>query len=121
METKKTLVIGASTNPERYSNKAARRLLSHNHPIELLGLRDGEIEGHKIDTTQKSYVDVDTVTLYINPGIQKSYYDYLIGLHPKRIIFNPGAENAELEVLAKDNNIEVVEACTLVLLGTNQY
>ena len=121
MESKKTLVIGASTNPERYSNKATRRLLSHNYSVELLGLNEGEIEGHKIDTTPKDYKDIDTVTLYVNPNIQKSYYDYLMKLHPRRIVFNPGAENPELEALAVKNDIEVTEACTLVLLGTNQY
>jgi len=121
MELKKTLVIGASNSPERYSYLAIKRLLQYNHPIELLGLTPGEIDGHIIETKPKDLKDVDTVTLYINPQNQKMYYDYLLKLKPKRIIFNPGAENPELEELAVKNNIEPVEACSIVLLGTHQY
>ena len=74
-----------------------------------------------IDTEQKPYTDVHTVTLYLNPSHQKEYYDYILSLRPKRIIFNPGTENAELYRLANDHDIETREACTLVLLSTGQY
>lgn len=65
--------------------------------------------------------DIDTVTLYLNPANQVPYYDYIISLKPKRIIFNPGTENDELESLANKNGIQTMEACTLVLLSTSQY
>ncbi|HNZ61768.1 MAG TPA: CoA-binding protein [Paludibacteraceae bacterium] len=118
---KKTLVIGASTNPERYAYKAAQRLLENGHEIELLGLRPGEIFGKAIDTERKQYTDIDTVTLYVGPKNQPEYYDYIISLHPKRVVFNPGTENPEFEAMLESNGIQAQEACTLVLLGTNQY
>lgn len=118
---KKTLIIGASNNPERYSYKAAERLLHHGHEIELLGLRNDEIFGRKIDTERKKYSDLDTVTMYIGPQRQPDYYDYIILLKPKRVVFNPGTENPDLEELLTENGIEFEEACTLVLLQTGQY
>lgn len=118
---KKTLVIGASSNPERYSYKAAEKLLSHGHEVELLGLRPDVIFGKTIDTERKAYVGLDTVTLYVGPKNQPSYYDYVISLNPKRVIFNPGTENPEFEDLLKRHGIGFEEACTLVLLGTGQY
>ena len=117
----KTLIIGASNNPERYAYKAAERLLHHGHQIELLGLRADEIFGQTIDTVQKAYEDVDTVTLYVGPQKQPEYYDYIISLNPRRVIFNPGTENPEFEELLVDADIKAEEACTLVLLGTGQY
>lgn len=118
---KRTLIIGASNNPERYAYKAAERLLAHGHEIELLGLRPDVIFGRTIDTEQKAYEGLDTVTLYVGPQRQPGYYDYVISLKPKRVIFNPGTENAEFETLLEKNGIEAEEACTLVLLGTGQY
>ena len=118
---KKTLIIGASNNPERYAYKAAERLLAHGHEIELLGLRPDVIFGKTIDTEKKKYEGLDTVTLYVGPQRQPEYYDYIISLKPKRVVFNPGTENAEFESLLKENGIEAEEACTLVLLGTGQY
>ena len=118
---KKTLIIGASNNPERYAYKAAERLLAHGHEIELLGLRPEVIFGKTIDTEKKKYEGLDTVTLYVGSQRQPEYYDYIISLKPKRVVFNPGTENAEFESLLKENGIETEEACTLVLLGTGQY
>lgn len=119
--TKKTLVLGASDNPTRYSNLAMSRLRAKGHPVVAIGrkqVRAGDVD---ITTDKQLYAGVDTVTLYLSAAHQKEYYDYILSLHPKRIIFNPGAENPELEQLAQANGIEPLEACTLVLLGTGQY
>ena len=118
---KKTLVIGASTNPSRYSYLAIKRLLRFNQPVVAIGLRKGEVEGIEIETKKVPFEDVDTVTLYIGAKHQPEYYDYIISLKPNRVIFNPGTENPEFYRLLKENNIEVEVACTLVLLSTNQY
>ncbi|HVX26739.1 MAG TPA: CoA-binding protein [Parafilimonas sp.] len=118
---KKTVVLGASPNPARYSNLAVNRLTAHGHSVIPIGKRTGAINGLDIIKDQPAEKDVDTVTLYLNANNQKQYYDYILSLHPKRIIFNPGAENDELAELAIKNNIEPVEACTLVLLSTGQY
>ena len=118
---KKTLVIGASENPARYSNLAVKSLLSHHHPVVAIGKTNGTIDNVPIDTEKKSFTDIDTVTLYLNPLNQREYYNYILSLHPKRIIFNPGAVNAELSDLAHQNGIPTMEACTLVLLSTGQF
>ncbi len=118
---KKTLVIGASLKPERYSNMAINRLVHHNYEVVAFGLRDGFVAGIEIDTNVMPYEDINTVTLYLNPERQKAFYDYIIALKPKRIIFNPGTENREFQNLLTQNNIFFEESCTLVLLGTNQY
>ncbi len=118
---KKTVVIGASPDPTRYSNLASLRLLEQGHNIVPLGIKKGTIGGISILNDKPELQDVDTVTLYLNPARQKEWYDYILSLKPKRIIFNPGTENAEFELLAAENNIETAEACTLVLLSTNQY
>ncbi|MEO7306741.1 MAG: CoA-binding protein [Ferruginibacter sp.] len=121
MEKKKTLVLGASANPSRYSNLAINRLKSHQHPVVAIGKREGDVAGIPIETGKKPFEGIDTVTLYLNPAHQKEYYDYIISLHPKRIIFNPGTENDELAELAIQNGVKPMEACTLVLLSTGQY
>lgn len=118
---KKTFVIGASLKPERYSNIAINRLVKYNHKVVAFGLREGMVAGVQIDTNLLSYKDIHTVTLYLNPERQKAFYDYIISLQPKRVIFNPGTENAEFQNLLEQHNIFFEEACTLVLLGTNQY
>jgi len=118
---KKTLVLGASSNPERYSNLAMSRLVAHGHPVVAIGIRKQQIFGVDIDTEKKPFDHVDTVTIYLNPSHQKEYYDYILSLHPKRIIFNPGAENDELFDLAEKHGIRPMEACTLVLLSTGQF
>ncbi len=121
METKKTVVLGASENPDRYSNKAIHRLKSYGHPIVAIGKRKGKVEDIEIITEHPEIKDVDTVTLYLNPTNQIPYYDYIISLKPKRIIFNPGTENEDLERMALHEGINILEACTLVMLGTGQY
>lgn len=121
MEKKKTLVLGASDNPSRYSYLAIRRLRNHGHPVVAIGRRQTVVEDVPITKEKNPLTDIDTVTLYLNPLHQKEYYDYILSLKPKRIIFNPGAENEELEELARKNNIQPLEACTLVLLSTGQY
>ena len=118
---KKTLVLGASENPARYSNIAVRRLKNAGHEVIAVGRREGEIDEIKIQTSLPVDTDIDTVTMYLNEENQKQYYDALLKLHPKRIIFNPGAENEELENLAAKKNIETIEACTLVLLSIGDY
>jgi len=118
---KKTLVFGASLNPNRYSHYAIQRLVAHNHEVVAFGLREGEVEGVSIDTILESYIDLDTVTLYMNAKRQREYYNYIIDLKPNRVIFNPGTENPEFFKLLEDNNIYFEIACTLVLLSTNQY
>ncbi len=121
MEKKKTLVLGASENPARYSYLAVNKLMAHGHPVIAIGRKPGAIGTTVIETAQKPITGIDTVTLYLNPANQQPYYNYILSLHPRRIIFNPGAENEELAELAAQKNIKVQEACTLVLLSTGQY
>lgn len=118
---KKTLVIGASTNPERYSNMAINRLVKYGHSVVALGLKKGVVAGINITTEKEPFENINTVTLYLNPKRQGEYYDYIISLKPERVVFNPGTENPEFYKILKENNIESEVACTLVLLGTNQY
>jgi predicted CoA-binding protein len=119
--SKKTLVIGASENPTRYSYLAVEKLKSYGHQVIALGNKPGMIGDTKIQTEKLKEENIDTVTLYINPELQKNYEDYIMLLHPKRLIFNPGTENEDLYQMAKANGIEPLEACTLVMLGTGQY
>lgn len=121
MTGKKTLVLGASDNPSRYSYLAVNRLRSLGHPVVAIGRKPVRVADVNVETTPVQYDDVDTVTLYLNPAHQQPYYDYILSLQPKRIIFNPGAENEELEAKAKEKGIKTLEACTLVMLSTNQY
>lgn len=118
---KKTLVLGASTNPERYSNKAIHKLVGKQHVVVAIGQKEGEVAGSKIHTTTFPIENLDTVTLYLRPSVQKEYYDYIIDLKPKRVLFNPGTENPEFYKLLTAKGIQYEEACTLVLLATNQY
>lgn len=121
MTEKLTLVLGASENPARYSNLAIKKLNTHHQPVVAIGKRKGKVGSILIETEKKPWKDIDTITLYLNPFHQKEYYDYIISLYPKRIIFNPGAENDELEELANSNGIKTMQACTLVMLNTGQY
>lgn len=118
---KKTLILGASTNPSRYSNKAANMLRKHGHEIVNIGLSGGEVAGVPIEEKGEVLADIDTVTMYLGERNQKEYYNYILATKPKRIIFNPGAENPELEQLAMENGIKTERACTLVLLSTGQF
>lgn len=121
MSDKKTLVLGASDNPSRYSYLAIRKLRRYGHPVVAVGRKLTNVDDVKVEKERLPFEGVDTVTLYLNPLHQKEYYDYILSLDPKRIIFNPGAENNELAELAKEKGIEPINACTLVLLSTNQY
>ena len=118
---KKTLVLGASLNPTRYSNFAIHKLINHNIETVAIGLKPGEVAGVAIATEMVVFEDIHTVTLYLNPKNQEAYYNYIISLKPKRVIFNPGTENSEFYTILKENNIAFETACTLVLLSTNQY
>ncbi|MFD1095393.1 CoA-binding protein [Salegentibacter chungangensis] len=118
---KKTLVLGASLKPARYSNLAIQKLVKYDQPVEAIGLREGKVAGIPISTQKEQFKDIDTVTLYLGPPRQKEYYDYIISLAPQRVIFNPGTENPELYKLLKENDIEIVVGCTLIMLSTNQY
>ncbi len=121
MSSKNTLVLGASSNPQRYSYLAMHRLNAHGHPVLAVGKREAKVSNIEINTGTPPFTNVDTITLYMNPTNQKPYYDYILSLAPRRIIFNPGTENDELADLAKAKGIKVMEACTLVMLSTNQY
>ncbi len=121
MSHKKTLVIGASANPERYSYLATERLTKYGHPVIALGNKAGNIRGTEIKTVPEAFEGIDTVTLYLSPAHQQAYYDYIISLHPNRVIFNPGTENETFAELLQANHIPSMEACTLVLLSTGQY
>ena len=118
---KKTLVLGASPNPARYSHKAITALKDKGHEVVAVGLRKGVVSGVEILKDQPLIDNVETVTLYMSEKHQPQFYDYLMELKPKRIIFNPGTENEELISLAKKNNVEVLEACTLVMLSIDNY
>ena len=118
---KKTIVLGATPNPDRYAYRATSRLKAQGYEVIPMGIRKGEIEGIKIENTTPQYEDVDTVTLYLNPELQKPYYDYIFSLKPKRIIFNPGTENFDLVRLAKKRGIETEIGCTLVMLSIGNY
>ncbi|MBN4085250.1 CoA-binding protein [Flavobacteriaceae bacterium AH-315-B10] len=117
----KTLVFGASLNSNRYSNMAINRLVNNGLDVVAYGLKEGEISGMNIETDLKHYENIDTVTLYMNPKRQKEFYNYIVSLQPKRVIFNPGTENPEFYPILKKNNIDFEVACTLTLLATNQY
>ena len=117
----KTLIMGASTNPERYAYKAANSLLNHGHEIELVGQKEGEIMGNKIHIDYPDFEGIDTVTMYVGAKNQPNLYDYILKQKPRRIIFNPGAENLEFAAMARVKGIETEEACTLVLLATGQF
>ena len=120
-ENIKTLVLGASDNPSRYSYLAIHRLKSLNIPVVAIGRRHMLVADVEVTTEKKEFANIDTITMYLNPVHQPEYYSYILTLKPRRIIFNPGAENAELASIAAQNNIKTINACTLVLLSTGQY
>ena len=120
-EPLRTVVLGASPNPARYSFMAVRQLLRHGFTPIPLGLRAGEIDGVEILTGTPALKNIDTVTLYVGPDRQPDLYEYILGLNPRRLIFNPGTENPELLQLAREKGIDTSQACSLVLLSTGQY
>ncbi len=117
----KTLVLGASENVERYSNKAIKMLNRYQHEVCAIGHKKGTVDGIEFDKEKIFFEKVDTVTLYLNPKNQEAFYDYILELHPRKLIFNPGTENEVLWNMAEKKGIICQEACTLVLLSTNQY
>lgn len=121
MENFHTLVLGATTRPTRTAYQAITRLVNQGYPVSAVGIREGEVAGVPIQLGSPALENVHTVTLYINPQRQQPLYDYILGLEPKRIIFNPGTENAELVKLAREAGIETDYACTLVMLATDSY
>lgn len=121
MTNKKTLVLGASTKTDRYSYKAISKLVEKGHSVLAIGSTSGEVSGVKIHTKTIPLNNINTITLYLNQVRQREYYNYIIEVKPKRVIFNPGTENPEFYQLLQSNNIKVEVACTLVLLATNQF
>ena len=118
---KKTLVLGATPNPSRYAYLAVSRLIGKDHEVIPVGFREGDIGGVKIMTGQPNVDNVHTISMYLSAKNQEQYIDYILGLKPERIIFNPGAENPDLKEKAEKENIEVTEDCTLVMLALNSY
>ena len=123
MSDYKTIVLGATTNPDRYAYLATERLLEKEIEVIPVGIRKGAAAGIPIRNDLPIIENVHTITLYLNPQVQKDYYDYILNLKPQRVIFNPGTENTELYGLLKralpETKIEV--ACTLVLLSVGNY
>jgi len=121
MEGKLTLVLGASEKADRYSCRAVRKLREHGHPVIAIGRREGMIDDQPILTSLPADLRIDTVTMYLNAHNQEAWEQLVLDLSPKRIIFNPGAENPTFASKAQEQGVEVLEACTLVMLGTGQY
>lgn len=119
--SKKTLVLGASPNPDRYGFKATAMLREYEHPVIPFGLKPGRIAGVDIVQELPNDIDLDTITLYLGPANQVPYYDYILKQKPKRVIFNPGTENPELQDKLKQIGVTPVIACTLVMLRTGQF
>lgn len=121
--SKKTVIIGATTNPGRYAYLAAEMLTEYKHEIVPVGIKSGVVLGKEIlpIQSQPHIEGVDTITLYIGPQHQPEHYEYLLSLKPKRVIFNPGTENAEFEKMVEEAGAEAWQACTLVLLRSGQY
>ena len=117
----RTLVIGASLKTYRHSNMVIKSLVNNGFEVVAYGLKKGEVSGVNIDTDLKQYLNIETVTIYMNSKRQKEVYNYIISLHPKRVIFNPGTDNPEFYQILQENNIDFEVACTLTLLATNQY
>jgi uncharacterized protein len=119
--SRKTLVIGATENPDRYANRATRSLLQRGHEVEQIGLKAGQVQSIPIQTGLPELTDIDTVTLYVGAKNQAGYVDYIKQLQPRRVIFNPGAENSEFARELAQAGIEPLEACTLVMLSVGTY
>ncbi|MCO4293264.1 CoA-binding protein [Solitalea sp. MAHUQ-68] len=121
MSEKKTLVLGASTNPERYAFKAINRLVQHHHPVVAVGLKEGSVAGVDIEKPEIIHSDINTISLYVGPAHQPVYYDYILKTKPERVIFNPGTENPEFQQMLTQKGIGYEQACTLVLLSIGDY
>lgn len=121
MINKKTLILGATTDSTKYAYLAAGRPICYGYSIINIGLKSGKVAGVPIEMAEVIYTDIHTITIYIGPEKQKDLYDYILKTNPKRIIFNPGTENDELQKLANASGIATENACTLVLLSLDQY
>lgn len=119
--TKSTLVIGASLKESRYSNQCVKTLVSAHLPVTAAGLREGKIDGIPVQSGFPELHDIHTITLYLGPQNQESWYDYILKLNPKRVVFNPGTENPEFEDMLAENGIEVVEDCTIMMVQGGRY
>jgi predicted CoA-binding protein len=120
-ERKKTVVLGASPNPVRFSHKAVKSLLRHDQEVVAVGFREGLIVEEEILTGKPPIEDVHTVSIYIGSSRQSDYYDYILSLKPKRVIFNPGTVNPEFMGRLKREGIEPVSECMLVMLNDGEY
>lgn len=121
--TKAIAILGASDNPSRYSYKAYKKLLENNYK-NLYGITPKSIaldEMKVFKSIKEIHEEIHTLTFYVSAEISKAMLDDILSVSPRRMIFNPGAENRELENLAREKGIEVLEACTLVLLSTDQF
>lgn len=116
-----TIVIGASTDPNRYSYQAVTLLHKLGYVVKAVGIKSGMIGPIKIDTELPENIDIHTITMYINPNIQIQYINRIIKANPKRVIFNPGTESEDTIHKLTLAGIECIEACTLVMLRTKQY
>lgn len=117
----KTLVIGASINPERYAYKAIHLLVKHEIEVVPMGVKPGFVANLLIVSPLIVQVNIHTITLYLGASKQEPYYDFILKINPKRVLFNPGTENPKLAKLLNEKGILWENACTLVLLSTNQY
>ena len=116
------LIIGASNNSERYSNKALNLLLSKGHKVIAVNPRDQIKNALKTVLGLSQVKDkIDTITVYLRPQLLKPDINEIVRINPKRVIFNPGTEDPEIISFVENNGIKVQLACTLVLLNTNQY
>ena len=122
MKKKKTMVFGASPNPSRYSHLAVRRLENNGIEVVALGRRAGQIGNTTIQTDYPDKIDqLHTISLYLGAKHQPEYYDYLLSLKPKRVLFNPGTENFDFVERLEKAGIEAEMACTLALLSIGAY
>lgn len=121
--SKKTVIIGATTNSGRYAYMAAERLSGAKVEFVPVGIKKGAVLGQTIlPIREKPAIGgVHTVTMYIGPQNQPEWYHYILSLKPKRIVFNPGTENETFQNMARQQQVEVVEGCTLVMLGVGTY
>jgi len=118
---KKTLVLGVSLKEARYSNKVIHKLIADNHEVRAIGFKEGSVANINVSIEKKIFKNIDTVSLYLSPVNQVSFYSYVVALYPERVIFNPGTENEEFQKILEKNGIKNETACTLVLLSTKQY
>jgi predicted CoA-binding protein len=119
--TKSTLVIGASLKESRYSNMCVKTLVSGQFPVTAIGLREGTIDEIPVLAGFPELDNIHTVSLYLGPDNQKTWYDYILKLNPERVVFNPGTENLEFQDILTEAGIEVIEGCTIVMVNSGTY